>query len=109
MGMPGLVAGAVVVAVLSGLAGVSSGATATLGPVWSAASELKLPAGATTAAGAQYAGLIYATGHAIRTARGDWELRLRYLRRVLSGRYTLTLRARLHGRLTTERHTIRLT
>jgi hypothetical protein len=54
------------------------------------------------------AGVIYATGRALRTAKGDWQLRLRYLRRVLPGRYTLTLQARVRGHLITEQRTIHL-
>jgi hypothetical protein len=55
------------------------------------------------------AGVIYATGRALRAVRGAWELRLRYLRRAPSGRYRLILRAREHGHLITEQRTIRLT
>ena len=61
-------------------------------------------------AGVSRAGVTYATGFAIATGTGRWQLMLtRHLRRLRPGRYTLTLRSRHGGHQVLERIPITIT
>jgi hypothetical protein len=54
------------------------------------------------------AGVLYATGYTVSTARGSWQLVLTRRRDLQPGRYTLTLRTRHGHRWDTERRSITL-
>jgi hypothetical protein len=56
-----------------------------------------------------HAGVTYARGSAVSLGRRSWALRLHELRRIRSGRYTLTIRERLRGHTIVERTVVRLT